>query len=452
SIVIGLSFSVASTAISSHVLAEKRLLSTLTGRIAIGWLVVQDIAAVLAMVVLPTLVNAENLEIGSMISTSGKTLLQIAGFVVVMLFGARQYIPRLLGYVARSGSRELFTLAVIVIALGIAYGSAIIFGVSIALGAFFAGVVIGETDLNHYAAAEALSMQQIFSILFFVSAGMLFDPVSMLNLPYEILAFVAIVAVGMGFITFALLVGSRVPPQSAAFVGGLFAQVGELTFILSQMGYKWGVLTRDDRDLIVAVALVGIVLNPAISKLFALLGNWAAENKYILRWQKHGEVAVPDEFLKSFEGHVILVGHGRVGQGVAGALRKNNIPCITIESDRRLMEKLRRAGVPVIFGDASREPVLAVARPETAKLLIITTPHGAQARQIITLAKHLNANLNIVVRVHEESEVRQVTKMGIKLAVFAEREIAAGMAALALQHYDLDSNLVLETLNELRQQ
>ncbi len=451
SVVTALSLSVASTAISSHTLGERQHFATFAGRVAVGWLVVQDMAVVLGMVIVPSFVG-QHTDIGLIISNSGKMVLQIGGFAVVMLFGAREYIPRMLGFVARAGSRELFTLAVIVIALGIAYGSSVLFGVSIALGAFFAGVVIGETDLNHYAAAEALSMQQIFSILFFVSAGMLFDPASLVQMPAEIAALYGALVIGMGFVTFVTLILMHAPPAAAALVGGIFSQVGELSFILSQMGVKWGILSRGESDLIVAVALISIVLNPSILRLFQWLGNWVSESEIILRWQKHGEIAVFPETLKSPTGHVILVGHGRVGQRVAQALAKNNIPCITIESDRRLMEKLHRAGIPVIFGDATRELVLAAAHPETAKLLIVATPQASQARQAIALAKLLNPDIKIAVRVHEEAEARQVARMGIKLAVFAEREIAIGLSGFALQQYEIDPNGVLQTLNELREQ
>ncbi|MDD4615582.1 MAG: cation:proton antiporter [Alphaproteobacteria bacterium] len=450
SVVLALSISVASTAISSHVLGEKQQLTSFVGRVAIGWLVVQDIAVVLAMVILPSFVG-KNLDLGALFASSGKMVLQIAGFAAVMLFGAREYIPRMLGYVARVGSRELFTLAVIVIALGIAYGSAVFFGVSIALGAFFAGVVIGETDLNHYAAAEALSMQQIFSILFFVSAGMLFDPQSLFRMPIQIVVYYVILVLGMGFVTFATLVLMHAPPQSAALVGATFSQVGEFSFILSQMGYNWGILTRADSDFIVAVALLSIILNPAMSRIFIWLGKLSESSKIFLRWQKNGMGSMP-EALQPMTGHVILVGHGRVGQRVAYALNKNSIPCITIESDRRLTENLHRNGIPVIFGDATRELVMAAAHPESAKLLIIATPQGGQVRQTITLARHLNPNLKIVVRVHEGTEARQVARMGIKCAVFAEREIAVGLSAFALQHYEVDPNGVLQTLKELRQE
>ena len=232
-LIMGISFSVASTAISSRLLEEKRQFSTLAGRIAVGWLVVQDIAAILAMVVFPMLINETSSMSGPLVSIMGKTVLQVAAFAVVMLFGARKYVPRLLEYVARVGSRELFTLAVIVIALGIAYGSALIFGVSIALGAFFAGVVIGESDLNHHAAAEALSLQQIFAILFFVSVGMLFDPSSLQRMPVEIVTMWSVIVLGMGGATLLILrLDARAAPVRG--VGGRALRSSGRAFLHSE--------------------------------------------------------------------------------------------------------------------------------------------------------------------------------------------------------------------------
>ncbi|MDD3028691.1 MAG: cation:proton antiporter [Alphaproteobacteria bacterium] len=445
----GLSFAIASTAISSRILEEKRQVATLAGRIAVGWLVVQDIVAVLAMVAIPPLLTYERATEASMASLLGRTLLEIAGFGFVMFFVVRRYVPKLLGYVARIGSRELFTLSVIVIALGIAYGSALIFGVSLALGAFFAGVAISESDLNYHAAAEALSMQQIFTILFFVSVGMLFDPSSLLKAPLEILLALIVIVLGMGGVTACILIGMRVPLHVAALIGGMFAQVGEMSFVLSQMGGDWGILSKHDQNLIVAVALVSIMINPFIISLFLRAGKWAIGTKALMHWQKYGEIALPD-VQSPLTDHVILVGHGRVGGRVAAGLKRNNIPTIVIESDRRLMEKLRRNGTIVIYGDASREPVLAAARPDAANLLILTIPQGSQARQIIALARHMNPDIDVIVRVHEESEAKALAKLNVSLAVMGEREIAIGLSAYALQHYGVESGVVLETLNELR--
>jgi len=451
SFLMGLSFSVASTAISTRLLEEKHQFSTYAGRIALGWLVVQDIAVIVAMVIVPFLVNSKGLVFGELARSMGETLLQVAGFAVVILFGVRKVIPQLLSYVARVGSRELFTLAVIVIALGIAYGSSVLFGVSLALGAFFAGVVIGETDLNHHAAAESLSMQQVFTILFFVSVGMLFDPSSILRMPFGILASWGVIVIGIGVMTSVLLVFARVRPEAAAVVGGAFSQIGEFSFILSQVGYKWGILNQDNRDLILAVALMSIIGNPAVMYVFTKFGRWVSGTKTVMRWLKEGETHhFPGPPLA---GHVILIGHGRVGHMISDALRAHDIAYVTIESDRRLMERLLKLGLPVIFGDATREQVLAAAHPETARLVIITLPQAGQVRRVISLLKQrLNPDVEVIVRVHEDAEAKHMTKLGIGLSVMGEREIALGLSGYALQYYGVESHEVLETLSHLRQQ
>ncbi len=451
SLLLGLSFSIASTAVSSRLLEEKHQFSTHAGRIALGWLVVQDITVILAMVIFPFIVGSKGLVMEELALSLGKTLLQVAGFIVVILFGVRKIIPLLLAHVARVGSRELFTLAVIVIALGIAYGSSVLFEVSLALGAFFAGLVIGETDFNHHAAAESLSMQQVFTILFFVSAGMLFDPASFLQMPFGILASWGVIVVGIGLMTFLILIFSRVRPEAAAVVGGAFAQIGEFSFILSQLGYKWGVLNQENRDLILAVALVSIVVNPLLMCLFIRFGRWISGTKAVMRWLKEGERHhFPGP---PMAGHVILIGHGRVGHMISDALRAHDISYVTIESDRRLMERLLKLGLPVIFGDATREQVLAAAHPETARLVIVTIPSGTHVRRIISLLKQrLYCTMEIIVRVHEDAEAKHMARLGIGLAVMGEREIALGLSAYALQYYGVESHDVLETLSNLRHQ
>jgi CPA2 family monovalent cation:H+ antiporter-2 len=449
-LMVGLSFSIASTAVSTRLLEERRQMSTFTGQIAMGWLVVQDIAVILAMVLFPIFVKTDNLAFAPLAATLGQTLLQIAGFAAVILFGVRKLIPGLLIYVARIGSRELFTLAVIVVALGIAYGSSELFGVSLALGAFFAGVVIGETDLNHHAAADALSMQQVFTILFFVSAGMLFDPRSLLDMPAGIMASWAIVVFGIGFVTFLFLLAMRLPIESAALVGGAFAQIGEFSFVLSQLGYQWGILSDSDRDLILAVAFISMVLNPFVLFFFVKTGRLIGGTNLVMRWRKDGETHIPSS-LQRLDGHVILIGHGRVGQMVSEALRSHNIPYMVIESDRRLMEKLRKLDVPVVFGDAARERILMAAHSEGARLAVVTIPQKTYVRRIVALIKQINPSLEIIVRVHEETEAQNMVRLGIGLAVMGEREIALGLSAFALQHYGIESHVVLETLSQMRQ-
>ncbi len=448
-IVVGLSMAIASTAVVTRNLDERRQLATVSGRVALGWLVVQDMAVIIALVLVPVFGETQDVELPQLMTILGKTLLQVAGFVVVMVFGGRRFIPWLLNYVAKVGSREMFTLAVIVIALGIAYGSSVIFGVSLALGAFFAGVVIGESDLNLHAAAEALSMQQVFTILFFVSVGMLFDPSSVITMPIEILAFLTTIIVGTGFLTFVLLLFLRVPITSAALVGGAFTQIGEFSFVLGELGFKSGFYGASERDLIVAVALLSIMLNPLMMWLAVRGGRWLRHTSAFNRWRDHSkEFELPD--VEELCDHTILIGHGRVGRIVAGALQEHGLRYVSVESDRKLTERIRQEGGQVIYGDASREAVMAAVSPETARLMIVAVADTYFAKQIIRVARKNYPNLPIVVRTHSDEEARTMTRMGVGLAVMGEREIAFGIILHVLQTLGLDPNETRTTISQLR--
>lgn len=448
SIVIGLSLSIASTAVATRLLDERHQLTALPGRIAMGWLIVQDIIVIVALVLFPAL-GGFGQESNTRIAVSlGQTILQVTGFVAVMIIGGRRMIPALLAYVARKGSRELFTLAVIVIALGIAYGSATIFGVSLALGAFFAGIVIGESDMNHHAASEALSMQQVFTILFFVSVGMLFDPSSILTMPRQILWLLLTVIVGTGVLSFVILLSMNVPLQAAALVGAAFAQIGEFSFVLSELGFKNGFYGAAERDLIMAVALVSIVVNPLVLALTTRAARWAAALPLIADWNNRHLESAPENL--PIGDHAILVGHGRVGSVVAAAMRENSIPYIAIESDRVLVEKLRTDGVRVIYGDASRENVLIAAAPSRAKILIVAVPDTYYARQIIRLARKISPTLDIVVRTHSDEETKSLSRLGVGMAIMGEREIGFGMAFYALQKAGIDGEQTRNTISQMR--
>ena len=451
SLAIGLSLANASTAITGRILAEHRQTGALAGRVAVGWSIVQDLIVIVALVLLPSLGSTENANTEQVLSSLGKTILQITGFAAVMLFVGRRYIPALLRYVARNGSRELFTLAVIVMALGIAYASSSIFGVSLTMGAFFAGVVIGESDLNHHAAAEALSMQQVFTILFFVSVGMLLDPAILTTHPIQIGAFVITVILGTGLVTFALLVWMGIPLQAAALVGGAFAQIGEFSFVMSQIGFKSGLFGALERDMVIGAAIFSILVNPVILFIAKRGARWIDESPRFAAWRNQRVehcLAEPDQI----EGHTILVGHGRVGSVVSQVLRENGLRYIVIESDRTLAERLRREGHEVVFGDAARESVCAAALPQRAKLLILAVPDAYYARQIIRQIRKINPHINIVVRAHSDEETRALNKLGVGLAVMGEREIGFGMATYALFHLGIDVERTRTTITSLREQ
>ena len=450
SVVIALTMAIASTAVATRVLEERRQLTSLAGRVALGWLVVQDLVVIFALVMFPIMGSLEQAELSHSLQALGKTLLQVTGFVALMVFGGRKVIPWLLGYVARVGSRELFTLSVIVIALGIAYGSSVLFGVSLALGAFFAGVVIGESDLNHHAASEALAMQQVFTILFFVSVGMLFDPQSIIRMPLQILAFLLTIIVGTGLLTFVFLMFFRVPLMSAALVGGAFMQIGEFSFVLSELGYKNGFYGSSERDLIIAVALLSITINPFLLKTVLKSVQWFSNTPFYIKWRatRHEITLSETEGLRD---HAIVIGHGRVGSIVVRALGEQGVRAVIIESDRALTERLREQGLQVIYGDASREAVLAAAHPQWAKLLVIAIPDPYIVRQIIKAVRKSLPDIKIVVRTHSDDENKNLTKLGVSFAVMGEREIAYGMTYYALQAWGYDVEHSRSTIGQLRQ-
>lgn len=448
---LGLSMAIASTAVATRVLDERHQLTSLAGRIALGWLVVQDLIVIVAMVIFPLLGVSGDVSFTKFLSILGQTFLQVTGFVAVMVFGGRKVIPALLQYVARVGSRELFTLAVIVIALGIAYGSSILFGVSLALGAFFAGVVIGESDLNHHAASEAVAIQQVFTILFFVSVGMLFDPRSLIQMPLEILSFLAVIMLGTGFLTFVISLYFNVPLQSAALVGATFAQIGEFSFVLSELGFKSGFYEQNERDLIIAVALFSIVVNPLVLRGVLRAARWAAAHPKYIEWQaSHLDLAVQEK--EGMTEHTIIVGHGRVGGIVAAALKGLGLPYVSIESDRALTEKLREHGEIVIFGDASREAVMSAAKPQYAKLVIVAVPDPYFTRQIVRSIRKNYPDIVIVARTHSDEEAKALTKLGVGLAVMGEREVAFGMMYYALQVLGFDSDRTRSTIGHIRKE
>ncbi|MFD2181647.1 cation:proton antiporter [Rhodoplanes azumiensis] len=447
-VVVGLSLAIASTAVATRALDQRGQLTAPAGRMALGWLVVQDMVVILALVLIPTL-GAGASSPGEVAVELGRAVLQLAGFVAIILVVGRKAIPALLGYVARQGSRELFTLAVAVVALGIAWSSSLLFGISIALAAFFAGVVLGESDLNHHAAAEALPMQHVFAVLFFVSAGMLFDPTTLLRMPLEIATLVVTIGVGTGLVTMLILLALRASPQTAGMVGATFAQIGEFSFILTDLAVRQGLLPSTGRDLVLAAALIAIMLNPLMFPFALRVAEGLGERPAMVRWrerQARSFMARPGVLVD----HAILVGHGRVGATVAAALRRHKLDYVVIEADRRLAETLRDGGTPVVYGDASRPEVLGATFPELARLIVVALPDAFHARRVIALARALNPTIETVVRTHSEAEALYLADAGVGLAVMGEREIAFGMSDFALQRLGVSAEDAQDTVNRLR--
>jgi len=354
--------------------------------------------------------------------------------------------------VARTGSRELFTLAVLAVALGIAVGAASLFGVSFALGAFFAGVVIAESDLSHQAAADALPMQDAFAVLFFVSVGMLFDPTVLVRQPARVLTVVAIVVLVKAVVTFALTLLLRRPIRSALIISASLAQIGEFSLILAGIGIAVGALPPEGRDLILAGALISIIVNPLLLRAVNGTERWFEARPKLVTALERSDAEVDVEGAEAADAlrdHVVLVGYGRVGRRIGDALRRAEIPYVAVDRDRVTVEALRKEGVPAIFGDAARHGILNHVHLETARLLIVASPDPYQTRRVIEIARQANAGIEIAARTHSESGESYLMQQGVIRAFMGERELALSMAHYALVrmgHTDDEADDTIEAM------
>jgi CPA2 family monovalent cation:H+ antiporter-2 len=441
-IVFGLCLSVASTVVLLRALEERGILDSDNGRIAVGWLIVEDIATVLVLVLLPALSVAlggkppggEPAGTGSVLSAIAITLAKVALFVAVMYFVGRRAVPWLLTRVARLGSRELFTLGVLAIALGVAVGAASLFGVSFALGAFFAGVVIAESDLSHKAAADALPLQDAFAVLFFVSVGMLFDPSILVEQPLKVLMTVAIVMVGKSLAAFAIVLFFRYPARTALTISASLAQIGEFSFILAALSMSLGLLPAEGQSLILAGAILSITLNPFVFNTVEPISRWiGARPRLRDLLERPAPIAIPQpEDRLGLRGHAVIVGYGRVGGMIGQALTRDGIPFAVVEQDRTTVEDLRREGIAAVYGDGTRRETLELVKVGQARLLVVAAPDPYQARQIVEIGRQMNAKIDTVVRTHSAGAQDYFEKLGVGRAFMGERELAVGMAAYAL--------------------
>lgn len=429
-VVFGLSLSVASTVVVMRALEEHRLMDTQRGRIAIGWLVVQDLAMVLALVLLPALAGAlgkgEAVSAAGITSAIGLTLLKVAAFVLVMLVVGKRAIPRILEYVAGLGSRELFTVCVLAIALGVAFGAAALFDVSFALGAFFAGMLLNESELSHKAAQDSLPMRDAFAVLFFVSVGMLFNPSVLLEHPLLVLATLAIILLANALIAFSIVRLLRLPMLTALTLAACMAQIGEFSFILAGLGLSQKLLPQQAHDLILSGALASIILNPF---LFGWLASW--QRKQTVAAAPTPELALSDVPL-DMTGHAIVVGYGRVGRDLVRLLRARGVPVVLIESDPDRVEHARAQGVLTVRGNAAAEAVLVAAHPDTAHLAILAMPQALEAGNITERMKAANPQISVLARAHSDAEVKHLLKHGADAAVLAERELAHSLTDMVM--------------------
>jgi CPA2 family monovalent cation:H+ antiporter-2 len=452
-LVFGLALSVASTVVLLRALQERRLVDSERGRIAIGWLIVEDLAMVLTLVLLPALAGILKGEGngGSMSSLAMPVLItlgKVAGFVIFMLVVGRRVIPMLLHYVAHTGSRELFRLAVFAISLGVAFGAALMFDVSFALGAFFAGMILSESELSQRAANETLPLRDAFAVLFFVSVGMLVDPAIIIREPLPLLATVFIIIFGKSIAAFGIVRLFGHPMRTALTISASLAQIGEFSFILVSLGVGLGLLPDRGRDLVLAGAIISIMLNPLF---FALLDRFVAEENAQASKAKDAaaevvanqaaadaresaaedarqasarRAALPETQLTD---HVVLVGHGRVGSVVSHGLRSRAIPLLVIEDTPGVVERLQKDGIEVISGNAAAPDMLLAANIAQARGLLVAIPDAFEGGQIVAKARALAPTLPIIARAHSDEEVAHLKYHGATVVIMGEQEIANAM-------------------------
>jgi len=427
-IIFGLCLSVASTVVLMRTLDENHLMQTITGKIAIGWLIVEDIAMILAMILVPALATAGINEAGEG-HTVGMQLLIAMGkvglFAAIMFIAGRRVLPWLLSAVSRTGSRELFTLAAICVAMGIAFGAALLFGVSLALGAFFAGMMIRESDLNHEVADRLLPLQDAFAVLFFVAVGMLFDPSILIERPVEVVITVLVIIAVKGLLTFGIVRAFGYPMRTSLKISAGLAQIGEFSFILIALGTSLGLMPPEERNLILAGALFSIALNPIF---FNAVRKWCdthSDPAISLR-DNLAHLKTNTEKLRNM---VLLIGFGRVGAHATNMLNPADVDLVILDSNREKIEHLRRHGFNAIAGDATSKETLLEAQIEKAQVVFITVPDPFEARRIVEQIRVLKPDVRIFVRSHNDEETAFFKTQNVELAVTGTEEIARRMVA-----------------------
>ena len=446
-LVFGLALSTASTVVLIRALENEGLLESVNGRIAVGWLVVEDLAMVLALVVLPALSGTVGVEAGGdghrgadgLAKALALTVAKVSLFVGLMFVIGRRAFPWLLWHVARTGSRELFTLCVVAAAVGVAYGSAELFGVSFALGAFFAGMLMRESALSHRAAQESLPLRDAFSVLFFVSVGMLFDPRILMDAPWKVVAVVATVMVGKSLAALLLVLAFRYPLNTALTVSASLAQIGEFSFILGGLGVSLGLLPVEGQSLILAGAIISISFNPLLFHALEPLQDWIRSRSALARTLERSADPLAELPMTvdpaRLTGHVVIVGYGRVGRRIADALRDAGVLFVVAEQNREAVERLRERGSYAVFGDGSEPMVLAQAHVARARVLVIATPETARVRRMIEIARMLNPGIETVVRTHSEEEAVLLEREKVGRVFMGEHELALSMTRHVLQRF-----------------
>lgn len=448
-LVFGLSLSVASTVVLLRALEHRGVIDSINGRIAVGWLVVEDLVMVLVLVLLPAISGSlggnsgVSTDSAGLLGTLALTLGKVALFIALMLIVGKRVLPWLLWQVARTGSRELFTLCVVAVAVVFAYGAAVLFDASFALGAFFAGVVMRESPLSHRAAAESLPLREAFSVLFFVSVGMLFAPAMLVEEPVRVLAVVAIIVLGKSLAAFLLVLAFRYPLNTALTVSASLAQIGEFSFILAGLGVSLQLLSNDGQSLILAGALISIALNPLLFDVIEPLQSWVRSRSRLARALERADDPLAElpmtVDLNLLTGHIVLVGYGEVGRRIGEALTARGVPIVVADQDREIVEKLRQRDIPAVCGDASEPGVLIQAHIAEAEMLVIAAPEPFRARKMLETARTLNPDIATLVRTYSDQEAELFRNENVGGIFLGEHELALSMARHVLDRLAGDS-------------
>jgi monovalent cation:H+ antiporter-2, CPA2 family len=448
-LVLGLALSIASTVVLLRLLADRNEQDTLQGQIAVGWLIVEDLLAVVVLVLLPTIApilggtsppEAAGTEpVVAIALAVGKA----AVFAILMVVAGARLVPWLMLVVAREGSRELFSLAVLAIALGLAYVSSSVFGVSFALGAFLAGAVVGESDMSHQAAADALPLRDAFAVLFFVSVGMLLDPTYLMANPGPVFAVLALIVVGKAVTKFVVVAVAGYPPRVALTVAAGLAQIGEFSFIVGTVGRSLGLLPEAGYQLIVAGALLSITLNPFLFGLIPAFEAWLRDSRVMtgLMDRRAGDLArLRPEERETLRLHAIICGYGRVGRLIGPALERRGFRYVVITQQRNEVDRLRASGVTAFYGDAANQAVLEMGDVAHARLVVVATAEPNETRLIVERVRAMNPAVDIIVRTHSDSEAAHLRSLGGKVqAIHGERELAVQMTRYALRRFGLSA-------------
>jgi monovalent cation:H+ antiporter-2, CPA2 family len=453
-VVLGLCLSVASTVVLLRALIQRNALGTIHGRVAVGWLIVEDIFTVLVLVLLPSLALLTTADGGgtNVVLALGEALLKAALLGVLMVVVGVRVVPWLLVQVAREGSQEMFTLGVLAVALGIAFASSAIFGVSLALGAFLAGAIVGETDLSHKAAADALPLRDAFAVLFFVSVGMLLDPAYVVANPLAVLAVVALVVIGKSLAAVGITSLLGYPLRTGLTVAAGLAQIGEFSFILAIAGVGLGILPEDAYQLVVAGAIISITINPLLFAALDPIDAWLKSRPELRRRLDRGggPLARPAPSDEPLSGHAVISGWGRVGRTVARALEARGFRYVVVEEHRRTVEALRRRGVHALYGDIADAGLLEHAGIGRARVLVLAAYDPPAAEFAVERARRLNPRIEVVARVETPEEARRLLERGASQTVEGERELAVQMARYTLRRFGVTSREVDAIAQNLR--